>query len=115
MTGGSVYGFQLAAVFSDATQAGALTAVTEKTMVDDVRGVRILTQTSPLVDNSVDFQWIAPMDPKAGSVFLKVASKFRQRQPLADGRRAGLRSHPQGLGRQSLPGLRGGQRRRGSE
>ncbi len=34
MTGGSIYGFQLAAVFSDDSQAGALTAVTEETIVD---------------------------------------------------------------------------------
>ena len=74
MTGGSVYGFQLAAVFSDDTQAGALTAVTEETMVDDVQGVQILTQTSPLVANSVDFQWTAPTEPIEGSVILKVAS-----------------------------------------
>ena len=71
---GSIYGFQLAAVFSDYTQAGALTAVTEETIVDDVQGVQILTQTSPLVANAVDFQWTAPMEPKEGSVFLKVAS-----------------------------------------
>ena len=74
MTGGSVYGFQLAAVFSDHTQAGALTAVTEDTMVGDVQGVQILTQTRPLVANSVDLQWTAPMESKEGSVFLKVAS-----------------------------------------
>ena len=74
MAGGSIYGFQLAAVFSDYTQAGALTAVTEETIVDDVQGVQILTQTSPLVANAVDFQWTAPMEPKEGSVFLKVAS-----------------------------------------
>ena len=74
MTGGSIYGLQLAAVFSDNTQAGALTAVTEETSVDDVQGVQILTQTSRLVANSVDFQWMAPMEPKEDSVFLKVAS-----------------------------------------
>ncbi|MDE2964957.1 MAG: hypothetical protein OXU26_13695, partial [Acidobacteriota bacterium] len=34
MTGGSIYGFQLAAVFSDNTQAGTLTALTEHTMVE---------------------------------------------------------------------------------
>ena len=37
MTGGSIYGFQLAAVFSDDTQAGSLTAVTEDTIVEMVR------------------------------------------------------------------------------
>ena len=36
-------------------------AVTEGTIVDDVQGVQILTQTSPLVTNTVDFQWTAPM------------------------------------------------------
>ena len=74
MAGGSIYGFQVAVVFSDDTQAGALTAVTEGTIVDDVQGVQILTQTSPLAANSVDFQWTAPMEPEEGSVILKVAS-----------------------------------------
>ena len=43
-------------------------------MVGDVQGVQILTQTRPLVANSVDLQWTAPMESKEGSVFLKVAS-----------------------------------------
>ena len=75
MAGGSTYGFQVAVVFSDDTQAGTLMAVTEGTLVDDVQGVQILTQTSPLVTNSVDFQWLAPWEPKEESViFFKVAS-----------------------------------------
>ena len=74
MAGGSTYGFQVAVVFSDDTQAGALMAVTEGTIVDDVQGVQILTQTSPLVTNSVDFQWLAPWEPKEGNVIFKVAS-----------------------------------------
>ena len=74
MAGGSIYGFQVAVVFSDDTQSGTLTAVTEGTVVDDVQGVQILTQTSPLAANTVDFQWTAPMEPEEGSVILKVAS-----------------------------------------
>ena len=74
MAGGSTYGFQVAVVFSDDTQAGTLMAVTEGTIVDDVQGVQILTQTSPLVTNSVDFQWLAPWEPKEESVIFKVAS-----------------------------------------
>ena len=97
MTGGSIYGFQLAAVFSDDTQAGSLTAVTEETMVEMARGgdhddddhdhdhghdddadegqsVQVLTHTRPLVSDSVDFQWTAPMELKGGSVLLKVAA-----------------------------------------
>ena len=74
MAGGSTYGFQVAVVFSDDTQAGTLMAVTEGTLVDDVQGVQILTQTSPLVTNSVDFEWLAPWEPKEESVIFKVAS-----------------------------------------
>ena len=59
--------------------AGTLTAVTEGTLVDNVQGVQILTQTSPLVTNTVDFQWTAPMEPKEGSVILKVASNSANR------------------------------------
>ncbi len=100
MTGGSIYGFQLAAVFSDDTQAGSLTAVTEETIVEMASGgdydddhdhdhdhdhghdddavegqaVQILTHARRLVSNSVDFQWTAPMEPKSRSVLLKVAA-----------------------------------------
>ena len=74
MTGGTTYGFQVAAVFSDDTQAGALTAVTDGTIVDKVEGVQILTQTSPLDAGTFEFQWTAPMEPKERSVTFKVAS-----------------------------------------
>ena len=74
MTGGSTYGFQVAVVFSDDTQAGALAAATEGTVVDELEGVQILTQTSPLEAGTVDFQWTAPVEPKEGSVIFSVAS-----------------------------------------
>ena len=74
MTGGTEYGFQVAAVFSDVTQAGALTAVTEDTMVVEVNGLQILTHTDVLEAGMVDFQWTAPTDPKENKVTLKVAS-----------------------------------------
>lgn len=74
ITGGTTYGFQMAAVFSDGTQAGVLTAVTEDTIVVPGAGPQILTHTSSLEAGMVDFQWTAPMDPKETSVTLKVAS-----------------------------------------
>ena len=61
-------------VFSDDTQAGALTADTDSTIVDEVEGVQLLTQTSPLETGTIDFQWTAPMEPKERSVTFKVAS-----------------------------------------
>ena len=36
--------------------------------------MQILTHARPLVANSVDFQWTAPMVPGGGSVLLKVAT-----------------------------------------
>ena len=74
MTGGSTYGFQVVAVYADDTQAGTLTAVTDGTIVDEVEGVQLLTQISPLEDGSVEFQWTAPLKPKERSVTFKVAS-----------------------------------------
>ncbi len=74
ITGGTTYGFQVAAVFSDGTQAGALTAVTRDTTVVDGVGPQILTHTNNLDAGMVDFQWTAPMDPKETSVTLRVAS-----------------------------------------
>jgi hypothetical protein len=74
ITGGTTYGFQVAVVFSDDTQAGAMTAVTDATIVDEVEGVQLLTQTSPLETGMVDFQWTAPLEPKERSVTIKVAS-----------------------------------------
>ncbi len=74
MTGGTEYGFQMAAVFSDGAQAGDLTAVTEDTTVVEVAGRQILTHTDLLEAGMVDVQWTAPMDLKEKSVTLKVAS-----------------------------------------
>ena len=74
ITGGTSYGLQMAAVFSDGTQAGALKAVTEATIVAEVEGVQILTHAHHLLAGTVDFQWTAPMDPKERRVTLKVAS-----------------------------------------
>ena len=71
---GTVYGFQLAVVFSDDTQAGTMTSVTAQTAVDINQGVQVLTHTNPLITGTIDFQWTAPIDPKEGSVILKVAS-----------------------------------------
>ena len=99
MTGGSIYGFQLAAVFSDNTQAGSLTAVTDRTIVqtvsgggddhdhghgDDGQGVQILTHTRPLVSNAVDFRWTAPAEP-TGGVVLKVAANSANGDGFATG------------------------------
>ena len=86
ITGGEDYGFQIAAVYSDGTQAGALTAVTEDTIVDEVEGLQILTHTDPLEAGMVDFQWTAPMVPKEKQVTLKVAanSADHNHQPSGD-------------------------------
>lgn len=86
ITGGEEYGFQIAAVYSDGTQAGALTAVTEDTIVDEVEGLQILTHTDLLEAGMVDFQWTAPMDPKEKQVALKVAanSANHNHQPSGD-------------------------------
>ena len=64
ITGGTEYGFQMAAVFSDGAQAGDLTAVTENTTVVEVAGRQILTHTDLLEAGMVDVQWTAPMDLK---------------------------------------------------
>ena len=77
MTGGTEYGFQVAAIFSDGAQAGALTAVTEDTIVvgvEGTEGLQVLTHTDDLESGMVDFQWTAPTDPKENTVTLKVAS-----------------------------------------
>ena len=74
ITGGTKYGFQMASVYSDGTQAGALTAVTRDTTVVDGAGPQILTHTNNLDAGMVDFQWTAPMDPKEKSVTFRVAS-----------------------------------------
>ena len=86
ITGGTSYGVQVAAVFSDGTQAGGLTAVTEATVVDEVEGVQILTHAHHLLAGIVDFQWTAPMDPKERRVTLKVASNSSNdnRSPTGD-------------------------------
>ena len=86
ITGGSEYGFQIAAVYSDDTQAGALTAVTKDTVVEEVEGLQILTHTDILESGMVDFQWTAPTDLKEKQVTLKVAanSANHNHQPSGD-------------------------------
>jgi len=74
MMGGMVYGFQLAVVFSDDTEAGTLTPVTSGVTTTLVNGVRILVHSSPLNSGTVNFQWSAPIDPKENAVIFKVAS-----------------------------------------
>ena len=85
ITGGTAYGFQVATVFSDGTQAGALTATTEATIVDEVAGVQILTHTSRLEAGIVDFQWTAPINANERRVILKVASNSANRNGLSTG------------------------------
>lgn len=85
MTGGTTYGFQMAALFPDGTQAGALTAVTEGTVVIGLAGRQILTHTDSLESGMVDFQWTAPMEPKDESVTFRVASNSAD----GDGRSTG--------------------------
>ena len=85
ITGGTAYGFQVATVFSDGTQAGALTAITEATIVDEVAGVQILTHTSRLEAGIVDFQWTAPINANERRVLLKVASNSANRNGLSTG------------------------------
>ena len=85
ITGGTAYGFQVATVFSDGTQAGALTAITEATIVDEVEGVQILTHTSRLEAGIVDFQWTAPINANERRVILKVASNSANRNGLSTG------------------------------
>ena len=74
MMGGSVYGFQLAAVFSDDTQAGTLAPMTSGVTTNTVSGVQILVHSSTLSSGTVNFQWSAPTDPKENAVIFKVAA-----------------------------------------
>ena len=74
ITDGQAYGFQLASLFSDDTQAGTLTPISANTVSDTKDGIQFLVHSSPLSTGMVDFQWTAPLDPKENSVVLKVAS-----------------------------------------
>ncbi len=86
ITGGTEYGFQVAAVYSDGTQAGTLTAVTEDTIVNEVEGRQVLTHTDILEAGMVDFQWTAPKELREKRVTLKVAanSADHNHQPSGD-------------------------------
>jgi hypothetical protein len=72
--GGSVYGVQIAVVFSDNSQAGTLTSMTTGVVSDTVSGTGILTHSSPLSSGTVNFRWTAPTNPQETSVIFKVAS-----------------------------------------
>ncbi|MEE2821547.1 MAG: choice-of-anchor V domain-containing protein [Acidobacteriota bacterium] len=75
ITGGTVYGFQLTAVFSDNTQAGTLVPVTNGVVNRTVSGVPVLHHSPlPLNSGTINFQWTAPTNPKENKVIFKIAS-----------------------------------------
>jgi hypothetical protein len=72
--GGSVYGLQVAVVFSDDSQAGTLTSMTSGVVNDDINGTGILRHNTPLNSGTVNFRWTAPTTPQETSVIFKVAA-----------------------------------------
>ena len=74
ITGGSVYGFQLAVTFPDGSPAGTLTPVTAGVVRNQLDGVPVVNHASPLATGQADLQWTAPAEPAGPSVLFRVAS-----------------------------------------
>ncbi|MEE2840002.1 MAG: choice-of-anchor V domain-containing protein, partial [Acidobacteriota bacterium] len=72
--GGTVYGVQIAVVFSDNSQAGTLTSLTSGVVNRTVSGTGILGHSFALSSGTVNFSWTAPTNPQETSVIFKVAS-----------------------------------------
>ena len=72
--GGTVYGVQIAVVFSDSSQAGTLTSMTNGVVNRTVSGTGILGHSTRLSSGRVNFRWTAPTTPQENSVIFKVAS-----------------------------------------
>ncbi|RPJ61327.1 MAG: hypothetical protein EHM23_07285, partial [Acidobacteria bacterium] len=66
ITGGAVYGFQIAAVYADGTSAGTLSSVAANTAVTSAG---VLASTRALSSGVIDFQWTAPIQPKSAVSF----------------------------------------------
>ena len=85
ITGGSVYGFQLAVTFPDGSPAGTLTPVTAGVVRNQLDGVPVVNHFSPLATGQADLQWTAPAEPAAPSVRFRVASNAANNNDSATG------------------------------
>ena len=74
ITGGSVYGFQLAVTFPNGSPAGTLTPVTAGVVRNTLDGITLVNHSTPLAAGQADLQWTAPAEPAAPSVRFRVAS-----------------------------------------
>lgn len=73
-TPGVVWGFQVAAVYADDTQAGSLEPVTAELIHKVDQGIEFLVHSpQPLPSGTTVFRWTAPMNPQ-GPVTLRLAS-----------------------------------------
>ncbi len=66
LTGGTVYGFQVAAVYSDGTKAGTLSSSTANTTVTSSG---LLVNTRPLTSGTIAVQWTAPSQSQGPVTF----------------------------------------------
>ena len=81
---GRVFGFQLATVFADETQAGSLVGITPDVTTVQAGGVDFLTHHERLPSGLVDFRWTAAA-AGGGPVTLRVAANAGNNNDMASG------------------------------
>ncbi len=79
-----VFGFQLAAVFADQTQAGVLEPITAGLTTVQAEDVDFLTHEQSLPSGTVNFRWIAPA-AATGPVTMRVAANAANNNDMASG------------------------------
>ena len=82
--GPRIFGFQLASIFSDHTQAGSLLPGTAEVTTVLAGGVEFLTHREPLPSGEVDFQWTAPAAGQ-GPVLLRIAANAAYHNGMESG------------------------------
>ncbi len=86
MTGGSVYGVQIAVTYPSGPPAGSLTPITPGLANNQLDGIPVVNHSpTPLATGTVNLQWTAPAEPEMPSVLFRVASNSANNNDSATG------------------------------
>ncbi len=86
MTGGSVYGVQIAVTYPNGSPAGSLTPITPGLRNNQLDGIPVVNHSpTPLATGTVNLQWTAPAEPEVPNVLFRVASNSANGNDSATG------------------------------
>ena len=86
MTGGSVYGVQIAVTYPNGSPAGSLTPITPGLRNNQLDGIPVVNHSpTPLATGTVSLQWTAPAEPEVPDVLFRLASNSANGNDSATG------------------------------